>query len=103
MKSRISRLSPSMVIAVVALFAALGGTGYAATVVATANNAKEKRNLCNMITPLVRLASERPPGALQDKAKNNSRPFPLSFALCRDLSTAQIITKALKLMDWKVR
>src|SRR5205085_10969354 len=40
MKSRISRLSPSMVIAVVALFAALGGTGYAATVVATANNAK---------------------------------------------------------------
>ena len=40
MKSRISRLSPSMAVGVVALFVALGGTGYAATVVATANNAK---------------------------------------------------------------
>jgi hypothetical protein len=37
MKSRVSRLSPSLLVSVVALFAALGGTGYAATTV-TANN-----------------------------------------------------------------
>lgn len=40
MKALVSRLSPSMLISVVALFIALGGTGYAAVVVATANNAK---------------------------------------------------------------
>jgi hypothetical protein len=40
MKSRIPRLSPSMAIGVTALFIALGGTGYAAVTVSTANNAK---------------------------------------------------------------
>ena len=41
MKSLFSRrLSPAMIVSTVALFIALGGTGYAAVVVATANNAK---------------------------------------------------------------
>jgi hypothetical protein len=40
MKSLFSRLSPSMIISAVALFIALGGSSYAAVVVATANNAK---------------------------------------------------------------
>ena len=40
MRKRIPRLSPSMAVGLVALFVALGGTGYAATVVATSNNAK---------------------------------------------------------------
>ena len=40
MKIRFPRLTPSLVISIGALFIALGGTGYAAVVVATANNAK---------------------------------------------------------------
>ncbi len=40
MKLRIPRPSPSMVVGTTALFVALGGTGYAAVVVSTANNAK---------------------------------------------------------------
>lgn len=40
MKIRIPRRSPSLAISLAALFVALGGTGYAAVVVATANNAR---------------------------------------------------------------
>ena len=40
MKFRIPRPSPAMAVGAVALFVALGGTGYAATVVANSNNAK---------------------------------------------------------------
>ncbi len=40
MKSLLSRCSPAVVISCVALFVALGGTGVAAIVVSTANNAK---------------------------------------------------------------
>src|SRR5690349_9347528 len=40
MNLRTPRLSPAIIIASVALFVALGGTGYAAVVVATSNNAK---------------------------------------------------------------
>jgi hypothetical protein len=40
MKLHLPRPTPSMAVAAVALFVALGGTGYAAVVVATANNAK---------------------------------------------------------------
>jgi hypothetical protein len=40
MKLHLPRSTPSLVISIVALFIALGGTGYAAVVVATANNAK---------------------------------------------------------------
>ena len=39
MKFRIPRLTPATAIAATALFVALGGTGYAAAVVSTANNA----------------------------------------------------------------
>ena len=40
MNLRTPRLSPAIMIASVALFVALGGTGYAAVIVATSNNAK---------------------------------------------------------------